>query len=373
MSSLRGLYVHVPFCVSKCTYCDFYSLAGRDEAKTAYVAAVLNEAAATSGQSFQTLYLGGGTPSVLGAGLLERMVSGLRNSLDLSGLLEASIEVNPDSASRDLLVTARATGFARLSVGIQSLADDELRSVGRVHTAAQAIETVRLARSLGFTSISADLIVGLPGQRWPSLRHSLERLVEVGIDHVSLYCLSVEDGTALRADVPPNLPSEDAQAELFDLARFVLAHSGFSHYEISNFARPGHECLHNLIYWHGDEYLGLGPAAASHTDGKRFRNRPDLDKYILTPGPHTEQIECLDAEQKASEEAMLRLRLLGEGLDIAALAARFGPANVSELETRLDKLAQDGSLECEGTTFRLPPARVLTSNPILAEVVARPR
>ena len=268
------------------------------------------------------------------------------------------------------MIAALRTGINRLSVGIQSLADGELRSVGRIHTAAQAIETVRLGRSLGFASISADLIVGLPGQTWPTLRHSLQTLFEVGIDHVSMYCLSVEEGTPLSESSPANLPSDDAQADLFELARSLLKSSGFTHYEISNFARRGHECLHNLVYWRGGEYLGLGAAAASHLDGRRFKNRADLDGYILAPGSQWEQVECLNPVEKASEEAMLRLRLLDEGLDLTALEAKFGCGNVAGLADRLANLARGGMVEREGTRFRLSPTRVLTSNPIFAEVIS---
>jgi oxygen-independent coproporphyrinogen-3 oxidase len=368
---MRGLYVHVPFCIRKCGYCDFYSLAARDDSKAAYVGAVLREASASVGRSFNTLYLGGGTPSLLGPELLERLVSGLRSAFDLSALVEASMEVNPDSAYPDLLLAAGRIGFNRLSVGVQSLSDDELRSVGRIHTATQAIETIRHAQSLGFRSVSADLIAGLPGQTWPSLRHSLETLLDLGIDHVSLYCLSVEEGTPLAAAIPVDLPSDDLQAELFEQASSLLAGRGFAHYEISNFARPGHECLHNLVYWRGGEYLGLGPAAASHVGGKRFNNRADLDAYVLEPEGQREHVECLDQGAKAAEEAMLRLRLLGEGLDFEALEAKFGSGNVADLGDRLEGLVRGGMLERQGARHKLNPSRVLTSNPIFAEVLFR--
>jgi oxygen-independent coproporphyrinogen III oxidase len=366
---VKGLYIHVPFCVRKCSYCDFYSLAGRDELQAAYIEALLKEAASYGEQSFQTLYLGGGTPSLLGSKLLERMVSGLYKRFDLSGLVEATIEVNPDSATPDLLECAKGLGIKRISMGVQSLDDRELRSVGRVHNTAQAIEAIKIARNRGFASISADLIAGLPGQSWQSLSRSLKTLVEMGIDHLSLYCLAVEEDTPLAANVPANLPTDDVQAELFDRACVFLADSGFTHYEISNFAKSGHECRHNLNYWRGGEYLGLGPAAASHLEGKRSRNKANLDNYLLDPTGQTEYVESLDIIDKAAEEAMLRLRLLEEGLDIYELQSKYGIENTAGLTARLDAMVNDGMLVRTGTSYRLDPSRVLTSNPIFAEVL----
>jgi len=365
---LRGLYIHVPFCVKKCSYCDFYSLpVGGNLEK--YIQAAVREAALYAGQGFDTLYLGGGTPSLLSHDLLLSVMLGLRKTFDLSGLVEATIEVNPDSASQDLLEAAREGGINRVSIGAQSLDDRELVSVGRIHRAGQVNSTVTLAKNIGFESVSADLIVGLPGQTRTSLRRSLEETVELGIDHLSLYCLSLEEGTPLAEDSPENLPTEDMQAELFEQARAFLSTLGFMHYEISNFARPGHQCLHNLNYWRGGEYVGLGPAAASHLNGKRYKNRPDLDAYMNDPTGQVESVEELPAKEKACEEAMLRLRLLREGVDPGALAAKFGAHNVAALIRRLDGMVRECVLDCDERVYRLKPSRVLTSNPIFAEVL----
>ncbi|MDD4859853.1 MAG: radical SAM family heme chaperone HemW [Dehalococcoidales bacterium] len=366
---MRGLYVHVPFCVRKCAYCDFYSLPLRQPPIGAYIAAILHEANTYARMSFHTLYLGGGTPSLLGAGGLRKLTEGLRHTFDLSGLTEATIEVNPESATGELLTTARKTGFNRVSIGVQSLSDAELAAVGRVHNSAQAVDAVKRAVKSGFSDISADLIIGLPGQDRRSLRTSLETVLGPGVWHLSLYCLSLEDGTPLAADRPANLPSDDIQAELFEQARIFLTQRGFVHYEISNFALPGHECLHNLNYWRGGEYLGLGPAAASHLNGKRFKNRPDLQAYLENPAGLITDIEQLSLRDKAAEEAMLRLRLLSEGLDVNELGSRFGEANIKELRLRLCELVQSGQLTCDGSVYRLMPSRVLTSNPIFGKVL----
>ena len=209
------------------------------------------------------------------------------------------MEVNPESADRELLDAAREAGMNRVSVGVQSLSDGELRGAGRVHSAAQAVEAIGRARAAGFDSVSADLIIGLPGQTWLSLRRSLETLLRTGVEHLSLYCLSLEEDTPLAKSLPPDLPSDDAQAELFEQASALLVGRGFIHYEISNFALKGCECLHNLNYWRNGEYVGLGPAAASHLGGKRFTNRLDMDAYLVAPAGLAGESEELGAREKA--------------------------------------------------------------------------
>jgi oxygen-independent coproporphyrinogen-3 oxidase len=233
----------------------------------------------------------------------------------------------------------------------------------------QGIEAVKLAVNLGFKSVSADVIIGLPGQTCETLGKSLETLCGLGVQHLSVYCLSLEDGTPLATHPPQDLPSDEEQADLFERACSFLADRGFVHYEISNFALRGHECLHNLNYWRGGEYTGLGPAAASHVDGKRFKNRADLGAYVADPTGQIEYVEQLSPREKAAEEAMLRLRLLEEGLDITDLAAKFGHGIVPRLTGRLERLTGEGLLVSDGTTYRLPLSHVLTSNPIFARVL----
>jgi oxygen-independent coproporphyrinogen III oxidase len=430
---VKGLYIHIPFCVRKCSYCDFYSLPSRQSSLADYVQALLQEAREYTPSllrrdlkgelAFQTLYLGGGTPSLLGPKNLQTLISGLSGvfnftvpsvgsgfepdrpnqtrqnnaakipaplvSSPLMGedqgegvpqsgegwngeglqLLESTLEVNPESASPEFLQTAKTLGFNRLSFGVQSLSDAELLSVGRIHTAAQAVAAIKLAQKTGFQNISADLIIGLPGQTWHSLHNSLAALTALGLPHLSVYCLSLENGTPLALNPLNDLPSDDFQAELYGKTRTFLINAGFVHYEISNYALPGFECRHNLNYWRGGEYLGLGPAAASHIDGKRFKNNNDLDAYLQNPTGQVEYVETLNPKSKAAEEAMLRLRLLEEGLNSDELTAKFGPANTSEIILRLDKMTQEGLLLKTGTTYRLSPAHILTSNSIFARVI----
>jgi len=344
-------------------------LAGQTELIPIYVDAVLSECQECSGASFSTLYLGGGTPSLLGAKNLKYLIHGLRQSLDLSELVEATIEVNPESATVELLEAAKETGINRVSVGVQSLSDYELKSVGRIHCAGQAIEALRRAKNLAFKTVSADLIIGLPGQQWEQLRTGLETLTGLGIEHLSLYCLSLEDSTPIATRPPGDLPTDDMQAELFSQASAFLENRGYIHYEISNFALSGHECLHNLNYWRGGEYVGFGPAAASHLNGIRFNNSHDLMAYLRNPTGLIENSEKLTIREKAAEEAMLRLRLLKEGLNIGNLAKKSGQENIEDLVNRLSDMVKTGALIYDGASYRLTPSRVLISNPIFAKVL----
>jgi len=366
---MRGLYIHIPFCVSKCFYCDFYSVPEKLELMDEYVQVLLAEADGYRGMDFSTLYFGGGTPSILGAERLEKLINGLRRRFDLHDLQEATIEANPESAGIDLLATAYSLGIGRISIGAQSLNEDELRKAGRAHNRRQVLETISAALSSGFCNISVDIMIGLPGQTEQSLDNTLNILAGAGINHISAYCLSVEEGTVFYRCPPPDLPNEDAQAGLFESAVDILGKHGFAHYEISNFARPGSECLHNLNYWRGGEYLGLGAAAASHIDGKRFRNAASLERYLANPLSAGEGEERLRDVRKAGEEAMLRLRLIQEGLDMEEMTGKYGLTAVERLEARLNELVERRMLAREGYIYRLQPERVLTSNSVFVDVI----
>lgn len=366
---MRGLYIHIPFCISKCHYCDFYSLTAVPELMDRYIDALLIEADSYRGLSFATLYIGGGTPSLLGSARLEKLVNGLSRRFDLEDLQEATIEVNPESAGRDFLQTAYSLGVRRLSIGAQSLNAEELKKAGRAHDRRQVLETIDIASHSGYQNISADVMIGLPGQTTQSLGNTLNILIGAGIDHISAYCLSIEEGTAFYRFPPPDLPGEDDQAGLFESAVDILGAHGFAHYEISNFALPGFKCQHNLNYWRGGDYIGLGPAAASHTGGKRFRNAHCLERYLDDPLSAGEEEERLDDGRKAGEEAVLRLRLIEEGLDIKEMACRYGQDSINSLEARLDELVSRQMLVRDGYIFRLPTGSALTSNSVFINVI----
>jgi putative oxygen-independent coproporphyrinogen III oxidase len=366
---MRGLYVHIPFCAKKCAYCDFYSLPDRLDSLNAYLDALFTEAAQYGELRFETLFIGGGTPSLLGAKNLRKLMNGLSGLYQIAKLSEATIEANPESISQDLLRTALECGINRMSIGVQSLFDSELQKVGRIHNAAQAVQAIELAQKEGFKNVSADVILGLPGQNWQSLMTTLECLIGLNLQHLSMYCLEVEPHTPLYDNLPADLPSDDEQAELYAQAVGLLEQRGFSHYEISNFALPGYECRHNLNYWHGGEYIGLGPAAASHFKGQRYKNKADLEAYLTNPCGQKDEVEKLKKREKAIEEAITRLRLLDEGLDLNGLIQKYGDKNVIALAARLNRLSVQGQLQRDGCIYRLNTQDALVSNLILAELL----
>ncbi len=366
---MQGLYIHIPFCVRKCNYCDFFSLAGRLDLLDAYINSILGEASKYAGMPFETFYMGGGTPSLLGAGRLTALIDGLNQIFDLHGLFESSIEVNPDSADVPLLKAALQSGFNRISIGVQSMNDAELRKSGRVHTADQAKNCIENALKCGFNNVSADIIIGLPGQTEYSLRETLHILLEEGVNHISAYCLSIEEGTPFATKIPADMPDDDFQAEMYQMVEQVLTGSGFAHYEISNFARPGFQCMHNINYWRGGDYIGLGVAAASHLNRKRWKNASDLEAYLIDPLKIEIEYDVLASLQKISEETILKLRLLTEGVDLSAFQNRYDTIVIDNLMRRLDAMVEEGKLVRRELNYLLPDEKVLISNRIFAEIL----
>jgi oxygen-independent coproporphyrinogen III oxidase len=366
---MLGLYVHIPFCVSKCRYCDFYSVAGQNGQMDSYIDSLLKEAVKYAGTDFDTLYIGGGTPSLLGASRLKRLMDGLSDRLSLSKLREASIEVNPESATREFLASAISLGINRISIGVQSLDDAELRTSGRIHTSRQALEAIDKAFDCGFTDVSADIIIGLPGQGTKSLSRTGNELCGKGLTHISAYCLSVEEGTPFSVSPPADLPDDDRQSELFLVINGLLKQNGYSHYEISNYSLPGRQCLHNLNYWRGGEYIGLGPAAATHLNGTRLKNASNLYSYLRDPLSIEVEVDVLDEGGKLAEEAMLRLRLLEEGLNMEELLRNHAGSSGGILRERLDRLSEEHLLVKSGNGYVLAEDRVLTSNQVFINVI----
>jgi len=333
-----------------------------------YIDSLLKEARKYLGVKFDTIYLGGGTASLLNNNV-PRLMNCLKINFDLASILEATIEANPDSITVNFLNMAISSGFNRISIGVQSFNDYELENVGRIHSSTQAINAIKHAKKAGFKKISADLILGLPGQTIESLKRSIEVLICLDVNHISTYCLSIEEGTLLSKNIPTNLPTEEDQVKLYEYAQEMMYNNNLIQYEISNFAKPGYECLHNINYWHGGEYIGLGPAAASHLNGKRFKNKDDLFAYLTDPTGQIDEDEQLDLKRKAAEEIILRLRLLKEGANIKMLEERFGYRNIKEIFTRIDKLVSINSLTFDGVSYRLPKNKVLVSNPILTDIL----
>ena len=277
MERERGLalYVHIPFCTAKCGYCDFNSYAGQESLIPTYTRALLREAemwsAALPHWRAETLFFGGGTPSLMPPEELERIVHGLRRRFRLTPGAEISLEANPGTVDEPYLSRLRELGVNRLSLGVQSFHDDELAFLGRIHSSDEAREAYRAARSAGFDNVSLDLIFGLPGQTTSRWQESLEEAIALGPEHLSCYALTVEDGTPLGRDVASGrvpAPDQDRQAELYLCASERLQSAGYEHYEISSWARRGRRCRHNLTYWRNGFWLGLGAGAHSHLPGE---------------------------------------------------------------------------------------------------------
>lgn len=347
-----GLYIHVPFCVSKCKYCDFYSLGGQAPARMdAYVQAVCAHMRAYSemcaGYTVDTVYFGGGTPTVLGGKRLRVLLDTLGKQFTLTKNPEITVEANPDSMDKKLLRRLRRAGVNRLSVGVQSADDGELARLGRVHTFAQAQEAVRRAQDIGFDNISLDLMYGLPGQTAEGFMRSVEQTLALHPAHLSCYGLKLEPGTPLHQENPP-LPDDDTQADWYLSLCETLAGEGFAHYEISNWARAGRRSRHNSRYWDLSAYLGLGPGAHSYLGERRFAFVRDLEAYCA--GLRGSDVKIVQEEEdvptmeRHGEYLMLRLRTRDGvredeftrlfGRDFAPYAEKFAPLVHSGLAAR---------------------------------------
>ena len=326
-----GLYLHIPFCRQKCAYCDFYSLSGQDARMDDYVDALcahLTEAApSASGHQIDTIYFGGGTPSLLGTKRLTTLLKTIFKRYHVAKDAEITLEANPESAGDwKALKALRKAGFNRLSLGMQSASDAELQHIGRVHTMAQVTAAVEAARKARFENLSLDLIYGLPGQSAEQWQENLAAAVSLAPEHLSCYGLKVEPGTPLFArQAEENLPDDEAQADMYLYTVEYLAQNGYAQYEISNFARPGRESRHNLKYWTLQEYAGFGPGAHSDFGGVRYAYEKDLEGYIHGVKNHmpllseSERIPPLDRD---TEWLMLGLRTV-QGLDPREFENRF--------------------------------------------------
>ena len=322
---IQGVYVHIPFCRQKCLYCDFNSYAGFGaDVMAAYAGAVYREIAGRSKDlpvnANASIYFGGGTPSLLPVDCIEQIVSELKRYGYWQQPREASIEANPGTVDLAKLKALRQMGFDRISFGVQSLNDDELRAIGRVHNAAEALEAIDLAKQAGFTRINADVIYGLPGQNMASLKNTLQQLAATGIEHLSVYGLIVEDGTPLQII----LPDEDEAADMYEFVQAFLKAQGFERYEISNYARSGAYSKHNLVYWHYYPYVAFGAGACGFNGSARFTGTPAVRNYIegITNGKPLYDVERLTPAMQFKEFMFMGLRKKS-GVNLLEAKERF--------------------------------------------------
>lgn len=383
MRELLSLYLHIPFCLQKCRYCDF--LSGPQDAQTReqYVQALVREirwqASRRPDTPVDTVFFGGGTPSVLTAGELSGLMEALHAHYRIRPDAEISLEMNPGTADLEKLLALRGMGFNRLSIGVQSMHDGELRLLGRIHTARQAREAYSLARRAGFDTINIDLMSALPGQSLHSWQESLEEAAAWDPEHISAYSLILEPGTPFftmheKGELPP-LPDEDTDREMYHYTGRFLAGHGYAQYEISNYAKPGRECRHNIGYWTGHPYLGFGIGAASCVDGTRFSNIPDLEDYLRAMGPDAPGpqgaapqagIHPLTVEEQMEEFMFLGLRMT-EGVRFRDFESRFRKKMEDVYAEVIKKHLAQGVLVRTRDGVRLTDRGVDVSNYVLAD------
>lgn len=311
---ISHLYVHIPFCPKVCPYCSFYKEASDRNKTRAFLDAVLREADACSGRLRpETMFFGGGTPSALSTSQLEYLIGGLRERIDFSALREFTLEMNPATVSLEKARALLSLGVNRVSMGVQSWDPGLLETLGRVHTADQARRSYEILREAGVPNVNLDLIFGVPGQTRDQWLDSLRQTLALGPDHISAYCLTYEEDTEyfLRLTRGEYKPDAELDADLFEMTMDTLSAAGFEQYEISNHARPGRECLHNLAYWLGHDYIGLGPSAFSTLGDRRWKNTSDTSRYIacidLGESP-ADFSETLNAETRRAEQIAFSLR-----------------------------------------------------------------
>ena len=366
-----GLYIHVPFCRAKCAYCDFNSFAGLESLHGQYARAVTREVAAAVPTAWRTIYLGGGTPTVLPLSDLGQLLEAVQRGRSLAPDPEVSIEANPGTVDGAGLASLLRLGVNRLSLGIQSFDDAELRLLGRIHTTAEALEAFRAARRAGFRNISLDLIFGLPGQSLASWQASLQRALELGPEHLSLYALSVEAGTPLAGAIArgePARPDPDLAADMYELAEEACAAAGYLHYEISNWARQADlRCEHNLIYWRNEDYVGLGAGAHSWARGQRWANVASPLEYtalLFRGASPIASEEAIPRELEMGETMMMGLRLVDEGVSFERFRQRFGTDLRQKYASEIEELDRLALLEVGADRMRLSPRGRLLANQV---------
>ena len=373
-----SVYIHIPFCVRKCAYCDFTSFPGRTAQMETYLLAVCREMRAQAAffgrREVSTVFIGGGTPTLMTGAQVQHLMDGLRACFDLAPDAEITMEGNPGTVTAEHLAAYRAAGVNRLSLGVQSMDDALLAAIGRIHTAAQAREAVQLARAAGFTNINLDLMLGLPGQSAAQWERTLAEAIALSPEHLSCYSLIVEEGTPLSAQLEAGacaLPDEDELCRMDEITEQLTVQAGFARYEVSNYARPGRECRHNIVYWACRPYLGLGCAAHSDMDGRRFYNPDDWAGYLrqAQSGSAVRAQEGENTPQDRMYERMMMGLRMTRGVDAARFTRDFGAPPEAFWPKTLARMTQGGLTERAAERIRLTPRGMQVMNGILVAML----
>ncbi len=383
----KGIYIHIPFCVHKCIYCDFLSAPADDAVKYAYTKALINEIRNTADKQvidkqindnqtrdkITSIFFGGGTPSVLPDGCIADILMAVRDCFDIEDDAEITMECNPGTVNESRLSEYRAAGVNRLSFGLQSADNNELKMLGRIHTFEQFVESFRLARKAGFNNINVDLMSAIPGQTEATLENTFDKVMVLQPEHISVYSLILEDGTYLADNIDkfPPVPDEDEDRRMYHMTKERLHSAGYERYEISNYSRKGFECRHNLLYWNRGEYYGFGCSAAGFIGNERYSDIRDVKKYIELNGDIEklhEKIEILTKEDAIEEFMFLGLRKMA-GVDVMDFQRRFGVPieNVyaKEIEYNIDK----GLLIRQGDMLKLTEYGTDICNTVMSDFI----
>ena len=368
-----GIYVHIPFCKSKCAYCDFVSFGGAlSKYEEQYVNSLISEISEYKSEdkiTVNSIFFGGGTPSLISTASFEKIVSALRESFEILPETEFTIEANPKTLTEEKLRTYKCCGVDRISLGLQSIHENELKILGRIHNFDEFLESYNLCLKAGITNINVDLMYAIPEQTKESFRATLEKIISLSPAHVSAYGLILEEGTRLYENRESlNFPTEDEECEMYYMAADMLRRAGYDHYEISNYARPEKKCRHNLKYWQHKEYIGLGLAAHSYYGGKRFANPVDFREYFSPERRNYVQTEEIDIETSAYEYAMMHLRL-SDGFSLMEYAMRYAKPFTDGKEAYIYRLAEGGYVKKEDGRLFLTEKGFYVSNTILSELL----
>lgn len=366
---MKGLYIHIPFCIKKCKYCDFNSFLAGCEDKDTYLSALILEMAKYRGELVDTVFIGGGTPTSLSVEQLKMLLENVQENFVLTEDCEFTVEANPKTLDEDKLETLKKYGVNRLSIGVQSFNDVELLALGRVHTGREAEETVMLAKRY-FDNISIDLMCAIPNQTKESFKKNLEKAFALGTQHISCYSLILEECTPLYDEYEKGnlvLPDENEEREIYDIAVAEMEKRGYLQYEISNFAKAGFESKHNKKYWQCDEYIGIGLSAHSYLDGVRFSNTDDFSSYIKGEFLSGER-EVLSKEDKMSEFMFLGMRMT-DGVSKTEFSKRFSKDLEKVFEKPLSKFKKMGMIEENDGRIYISKKAISVSNQIMCEFI----
>lgn len=388
-----GIYIHIPFCVQKCVYCDFLSAPATNDVKIKYIEALKKEIELVGLNNKEkdievnSIFFGGGTPSCIDPELIQSVLDTIKNNFRVNEFAEITIECNPGTLSEDKAYSYRNAGINRISFGLQSCDDKELKMLGRIHDFDDFRDSFRMARNYGFNNINVDLMTGLPGQTKESLLKTLKTALAFKPEHISAYGLILEEGTVLfdRINEYPPIPSDELDRQMYDITRKSFTKSGYVQYEISNYAKPGYECIHNLKYWNREEYLGFGIGAASFIDEKRYSNITDINSYIEITSKFMDEVidnklinidlsslyasfEKLDINDAKEEFMFLGLRKI-QGISILDYKEKFNQEIYEQYSKEIEDNINKGLLILENNRLKLTAKGIDISNTVMSDFI----